>query len=177
MPKTSETLLTQELRNKKKKTKLTPEEMAFVDLLCLGWQEMDAYIITGLHNPLFNVVNNRDSLDRLKARKEFGLYYEQRKMEIQSMYGNSDDTDRHMSDAELAVAMSKDTQLKALFRARDKYVEGTKEWNDVQKMIIDVSQVKKDEIVEEEEKVHYYIPLVCGRCPFKDYYERSEGGE
>lgn len=175
MPKSAEALLSSDVKSKKKKSKLEPEEMVFADLLLLGWQEQDAYILSGLHNPLFNIVNNKDDMERLKKRKEFGQYYEQRKLAIQGLFGSTGEESDHMTDAELAVAMSKDTQLKALFRARDKYVEGTKEWNDVQKMIIDVSQVKKDEIVEEEEKVHYYLPLVCNRCPFKAYYESHEG--
>lgn len=39
-----------------------------------------------------------------------------------------------------------------------------KEKADVLMKIADLQQMKKDEIVEEEKKVHFYLPLTCHQC-------------
>lgn len=71
-----------------------------------------------------------------------------------------------ISEEDIASELSKENQLRKLIAARKKYdgKEGCKGWIDLTKMIADITQIKKDEIKEEDATVHFYLPLSCNNC-------------
>jgi hypothetical protein len=70
------------------------------------------------------------------------------------------------SDAEIDMnaELSKEAQLKELLTAKQLHPVGSKEWLDIKKMIADISRVKQDDIQDEEDVVHFYVPLQCHNC-------------
>ncbi|MCR4773026.1 MAG: hypothetical protein K5854_01535 [Prevotella sp.] len=41
--------------------------------------------------------------------------------------------------------------------------------------IADLQQMKKDDNVEEEERVHFHLPMKCGMCPLKQKHDADNG--
>ena len=41
------------------------KEKAFADLLALGWKDKDAYLISGLYNPVYNLEINKKNMNTL----------------------------------------------------------------------------------------------------------------
>lgn len=83
-----------------------------------------------------------------------------------------------VSDEDIASELSKENQLRKLIAARKKYdgKEGCKEWIDLTKMIADITQIKKDEIKEEDTTVHFYLPLSCNNCSLYLAAKKKAGG-
>ena len=62
--------------------------------------------------------------------------------------------------------VSKEQTLRELAIAKRKTTPGSKEWLEINKQIIEVTQMKKDEVKDEENTIHYYLPKkVCANCP------------
>lgn len=157
-----------------KKLKISVQEKAFADLMAVGWKDKDAYLLTGLYNPIYTpLANEKDMNALLLDDKEFKDYYTLALKRVERI-GKKDDEET-ISEDDIANELSKDTQLRELIAAKKKYAEGTKEWLDIKKMIADITQVKKDEIKEEDTTVHYYLPLSCNKCSLYQKEKKKVG--
>jgi hypothetical protein len=67
-------------------------------------------------------------------------------------------------EIDMTTELSKEAQLKELLVAKQKHPVGSKEWLDIKKMIADISRVKQDDLQEEEDVVHFYVPIQCHNC-------------
>ena len=144
-----------------RKAGISIKEKAFADLLALGWKDKDAYLISGLYNPVYNLEINKKNMNTLLSDdKDFMDYLTSASRKIKRRQKESEKED------DIASELSKENQLRKLIAARKKYdgKEGCKEWIDLTKMIADITQIKKDEIKEEDTTVHFYLPLSCNNC-------------
>lgn len=48
-----------------RKAGISIKEKAFADLLALGWKDKDAYLISGLYNPVYNLEINKKNMNIL----------------------------------------------------------------------------------------------------------------
>jgi len=154
-----------------RKAGISIKEKAFADLLALGWKDKDAYLISGLYNPVYNLEINKQNMNALlSADKDFMDYLTSASRKIKRRQKESEKEDDisvdSISEEDIASELSKENQLRKLIAARKKYdgKEGCKEWIDLTKMIADITQIKKDEIKEEDTTVHFYLPLSCNNC-------------
>ena len=155
-----------------KKYKISVPEKAFADLLAIGWKDSDAYIVSGLYNPVYTPdVNKADMNKMLSEDKSFMEYltyadkhFKRQKKSAEKSAEKSVKTNTAVSEEDIAAELSKDNQLRELIAAKKLYAEGSKEWLDIKKMIADITQVKKDEIQTEDTTIHYYVPLSCNNC-------------
>lgn len=159
-----------------KKYKLKPEEKAFADLIMADWREFDAYLIVGLANPLLTDEANVAEMTKLKSSKAVTSYIAAKKFIDNSMSPTTSTFTPKvdMSDEEIANATSKQEQIKQLLIAKKDLVPGTKEWLDITKLIAEITQAKKDEMIGEDDTIHYYIPISCREdtCPYLAAYNR-----
>ena len=136
-----------------RKAGISIKEKAFADLLALGWKDKDAYLISGLYNPVYNLEINKKNMNILLSDdKDFmdNLTSASRKIKRRQKESEKEDDILvdGISEEDIASELSKENQLRKLIAARKKYdgKEGCKEWIDLTKMIADITQIKKDEI-------------------------------
>ena len=82
--------------------------------------------------------------------------------------------------------MSNENMLDDRQTAKQKMTVGTKEWLDTNKLIVDVTRMKQDEVVNEETTIHYFLPVQyptgcqdclyqrCDTCKYKKTYEEQK---
>ena len=154
-----------------RKLGISAKEKAFADLLALGWKDKDAYLISGLYNPVYNLEMNKKNMNALLSQdKDFMDYLTFINKRVNRRQKESEKEEEFLvegvSDEDIASELSKENQLRKLIAARKKYdgKEGCKEWIDLTKKIADITQIKKDEIKEEDTTTHFYLPISCNNC-------------
>lgn len=135
---------------------MSPEELAFVDMVACGWERRDAYIIamhTG-ENWTAQAIDRacREVLSRLTAKRRIG--------ELRTGGASTEEDD----DVDLQEGASKENMLRELIQAKKRYKLGSKEWLEISKMIADITRMKQEEVQIEDKTVHFYLPLTCSRC-------------
>lgn len=146
-----------------RKQKISFREKAFADLLLMGWMESDAYIVSGLYNEVYSMeLNNRNMKQLMNDNPNFIGYLNNRTDRLKAEEKARIEEIREKSETPTTRYRDKDEVLNALadtvcdLKGKDKA--------DVLMKIADLQQMKKDENVEEEKKVHFYLPLTCNNC-------------
>lgn len=160
------------LRECKKYRLKTPMHKAFCDLIVLGWDKDDAYAFSGLWNSTYTSLMNQQDAQRLLTDDKFIIeYIDTRIKELKAekkKIKKAEEEAALAAQAEIEIDMnaelSKEAQLKELLIAKAKHPVGSKEWLDVKKMIAEITRVKQDEIKDEDELVHFYVPIQCHNC-------------
>ena len=153
----------------------TPMHKAFCDLIIAGWNKEDAYAFSGLWNSTYSTLMNVQDMNRLLSDNEpIMSYIDSKVKEIEALkkkakkaseeYKEKEVVKAEISEIDMATELSKDMQLKELLLAKTKFPVGSKEWLDIKKMIADISRVKQDDLQEEEDVVHFYVPIQCHNC-------------
>ena len=168
LPKPSPTLL-----KDCKKTKLpTPMHKVFCDLIVAGWDKDDAYGFSGLWNNTYSVLmNQQDATRLLNDNKAIVEYIDSKIKETESAKKKArkereevEKSTVEITEADMSNELSKEMQLKELLIAKQKHPVGSKEWLDIKKMIADLTKVKNEDMQDEAELVHFYVPLQCHNC-------------
>lgn len=151
---------------------LTPEEMAFVDLVSLGWTDEDAYAVairTGaqtwtkkaLRSEYERILKKDGARRREQDNKK--ILSEEQKEQIKTAMSNDD-------KELLARATSKEKKLIELQATLETKDPGSSDWLKINQQIIDVSRMKQDEVKTEDTTIHYYLPVnyprSCEECVF-----------
>lgn len=160
-----------------RKYKLTPETLTLCDLILHGWNEMDAFRVCGLFDQSLSDSANATELARLRSTKPISDYLALKRWQSGEDRIPQSEGGTYISDEEIAQQTSKQEQIRKLVAAQKEYSPGSKEWLDMAKLIADLTQAKKEEIITDEDIVHYYLPLQCRAniCPFLEYYESVFG--
>lgn len=166
LPKPSTSLL-----KECKRMKLpTPMHKAFCDLILAGWDKEDAYGFSGLWNPTYSTLMNIQDMNRLLTDNKGVIGYidakvkESETLKKKAKKESIEAEKQLLPEIDMTSELSKDTQLKELLVAKQRHPVGSKEWLDIKKLIADISRVKQDEIKEEEDIVHFYVPIQCHQC-------------
>jgi uncharacterized protein YdaT len=140
--------------------KIKPDQLAFADLVAVGWEPLDAWNVairkgaawnrSALEQEVGDLLSNDGVKTRIGETKAT-----LRKDQIDSIK-NADKKDRQ---ALLSAATSKEDMLVDLQSALMQMAIGSQEWRDTKKMIIDVSRMKQEEIKTEDTTIHYYLPV------------------
>lgn len=146
-----------------RKLRLSVEEVAMSELMAIGWDQIDAYLVTfhkglskaepELRSITDDIVNNPSFK---KHMEEVNLKVKEDNIAASKRITGEDDTFIEQS--------SKEYTLRQLVSAREAFQPGSSDWLKINQQIIDVTQMKKDEIKEEENTIHYFLPLRCYRC-------------
>lgn len=145
----------------------TVEELMYADLRRIGWTAADAFYVSFRHiygdYPIRQQKAVMDALEtnpRIKDR----------------MTGMRPDNGIIPLD-ELNRETSKEKILSDLLKARKRTREGTKEWNDLTKMIADYAKIKQDDLKTDEQPIRYYLPVhyptSCKKCLVAKNKERK----
>ena len=143
-----------------KALKTAPEVLAFADLCSLGWEPTDAYIVAfrkgatwikrALKEEVEKLLNSATVQNRIAENKN--VLSERQKEAVKQ-------TSKKERNSVVDTAMSKEQMLYDLQLAKAKSPAGSKEWIDINKLIVDVTRMKQDEVVGEESTIHHYLPV------------------
>jgi len=163
--------------------KLKPQELAFADLVAVGWEPEDAWAaairegITWTKTARAKAISELSEDERVKNRVD-SVRAVLRKNQVEALRNV---TNKERKDV-VSEAMSKENMLYDLQTALTKMSIGSKEWLDTKKMIIDVTRMKQDEVKDDESTVHYFLPVQyptgcqdclycrCDTCKYKKSY-------
>lgn len=95
-----------------RKAGISIKEKAFADLLALGWKDKDAYLISGLYNPVYNLEINKKNMNTLlSADKDFMDYLTSASRKIKRRQKESEKEDDILvdgiSEEDIASELSK----------------------------------------------------------------------
>ena len=167
--------------------KLTAEQMAFADLLAVGWEPNDAYIIAFHQGSTWVKRALKTDVDKLMANENVQNRIDETKSVLSQ---RQKDALKNASTKEankiVETAMLKETMLYELQTAKSEKPKGSKEWIEINKMIIDVTRMKQDDVQTENNTIHHYLPVHyptgcqdclysrCNSCTYKKAYEKGE---
>lgn len=167
---------TSSIKRKARIAKLSVSEVALANLVFLGWDKTDAMGVCGLFNPAYSVKANLHNLELLTESEPFAKYYselvkkaeeeKEQLAEISRKYKSENQVPTE--NGEGFDFRSKDAIINQLGSVAET-LKG-KEKAEVLMKIADLQQMKKEEVKEEDERVHFYVPLTCHKCShYKNY--------
>jgi len=170
-----------------KALKLSAEGLAFADLVAVGWEPSDAFIVAfhkgstwvkrALKEEVQKLLDNEHVKNRIDETRS--VLSQRQKDAIKNT------TNKEREDV-LGAAMSKEQMLYDLQTAKSGMAVGSKEWLDTNKLIVDVTRMKQDEVKDENQTIHYYLPVDypmsceyclrsrCNECKYKKAYKAGE---
>ena len=150
---------------------LTPEQLAFADLISVGWEPDDAFILAFRKGSTWKKGALEAEVDKLKKMEGVvervnevkGVLSEQ-KMEAAKGVAKKE------RNAIIDAAMSKEQMLFDLQTAISGMKAGSKEWLDTKKLIVDVTRMKQEEVQKDDSTIHHFLPVQyptsCKDCLF-----------
>ena len=146
-----------------KKLMMSVNELAMSELMAIGWSQTDAYIVAFNKGLSKTEEELRKITDDIVAKQQFRKHMEEVNLKIKEE--NIAASKRMTDDGDTFIEQSsKEYTLRQLVAAREAYQPGSSDWLKINQQIIDVTQMKKDEIKEEDNTIHYFLPLRCYQC-------------
>lgn len=166
--------------------KLAPEELAFADLLALGWEQEDAWAVAIRKGVTWTKKAKKEAIAQLSE-------HEGVKKRIGDVTGllaqKRDEATRYDAGGEakalLERATNKETKIIEL-QAKLESTRDTSEWLKINQQIIDVTRMKQEEVKRDDDTIHHFLPVQyptgcqdclfckCDTCRFKKAYLASE---
>ena len=128
---------------------LTVEEMAFITLNENGWSEHDALKFLELVPGNGSTSSIRIRVDKIKAKEGYEKYINENNEYTQRTRGNKQLRDK---DAVLKAMEKEANSMSGLDKIR------------ALKEIAELQQMKKEKTKEQEDLVHFFLPLTCNYC-------------
>ena len=140
--------------------KLSPDQLAFADLLAVGWEPEDAWAVAIRKGIAWSKKARKDAIAELandQAVKERIVEVQAvlRKNQIEAVKNTTNSERQNIINS----AMSKEQMLFDLQEALMSMPRGSKEWLDTKKLIIDVTRMKQDEVKDDNNTIHHYLPV------------------
>ena len=167
--------------------KLTPEQLAFADLVTLGWPEEDAWAVsirTGAAT--WNRTAFKDEVAKLLATEAVQQRISENKEILrQSQIDRIQQDMKDNQDELLELATNKEKKLIELQSILKNLKPGSTEYNKVNDQIINISRMKQNEVKTDDKTIHYYLPVAyptgcqdcllsrCDTCKYKKAYKEE----
>lgn len=167
--------------------KLEPKQLAFADLLSVGWPPEDAWNAairegiawtkTAKKQAIKELAEHPGVQERIAAVKSV-----LRKDMIEKVRKEGENNRQDL----ISEAMSKEQMLYDLQSALKWKDAGSSEWLKIKQLIVDVTRMKQDEIKDENVTIHHYLPVdypvscefcLRSRCDECRYKKACEDGE
>lgn len=164
--------------------KLKAEELAFADLVALGWPEEDAWAVAIRTGMTWVKAALKDEIQKLLTSDNVQQRISDdqqtlRKSEIDRIKNKIESE----SDEILERATNKELKLIELQTILEGLKPGSSEYNKINDQIFAITQMKKDEVKTDEKTIHYYLPEYyptscedclyssCDKCKYKKAYK------
>lgn len=160
--------------------KLTPEQLAFSDLVSQGWPEEDAWAVAIRKGSTWNRAALKAEVAKLLASEQVQQRIAENKDVLQqSQIDKIQQEMKDNADELLEMATNKEKKLIELQTILSKLKPGSTEYNKVNDQIINISRMKQNEVKTDDKTIHYYLPVSyptgchdclfsrCDQCKFK----------
>lgn len=141
--------------------KLSPEQLAFADLVTQGWPEEDAWAVairTGVST--WNRTALKAEVAKLLASESVKQRIAENKEILrQSQIDRIQKDMRDNQDELLELATNKEKKLIELQSILKNLKPGSTEYNKVNDQIINISRMKQNEVKTDDKTIHYYLPV------------------
>jgi len=169
-----------------RQAKLSPDEMAFADLLACGWPVDDAWAVAIRKGVSWTKQARKHSAKELSEKQAVKERVEKTKSVLRSNHVESVKKAVNSERQDIvSAAMSKEQMLFDLQTSLEGKTPGSSEWIKIKQLIVDVTRMKQDEVRDEETTIHHYLPVDypvsceyclrsrCNECRFKKAYEEK----
>lgn len=147
-----------------KRLQLDPQHRAMADLLILGWNARDAYLAMNLYNASFSDEYHLSKIEEITGNDAFKLYIQKKQRALKRGF---------KSTVPSSVGSDEEESTEGKYRTKDEILNGLieelpnlrgKDKADVLMKIADLQRMKQDEVVNEDNTVHFYVPISCHNC-------------
>lgn len=170
-----------------KSLKLTSNQLVFADLVSIGWEPADAYVAAYHQGATWTKAALKREVDNLMTNENVKSRIDENHNVLSSRQKESIKNAASKDAAKVVeAAMSKEGMLYELQMAKNEKIKGSKEWIEINKMIIDVTRMKQDDVQTENNTIHYFLPVHypsgcqdclyqrCDKCKYKKAYKEGE---
>ena len=143
------------------KSMMSAHDTAMADLMCIGYPEVDAFLIT--HQDMLACDKDyvRKQANKITQTTIFLRYFEARKNAIKR--AASKVTDVEKEEIENTELPDKELIAKKVWSIVNGLPSKSKEAVEIMLKYADLMGLKKEEVAEAD-VVHYYLPLTCSKC-------------
>lgn len=166
---------TQGLKRLSKKVGLTAERMAMADLVAVGWEPVDAWVMCVREGLTWDRRALEREVEKLVERDEF-----KRRVDAVRNMLSSAQLEKFLAERDsikkrdIKKKTSKDALLQDLLAARENVRPGTLDYAKMTMQIADLTNAKKEETVKEDTTIHYFLPLKCSACSIKQEFDKRQ---
>lgn len=167
---------TKQLVLESKRSRISIEHKAMADLLAIGWGANDAFMVLGLRKLQLSDDYNKRQLEKTLNDAEFQKYLAdmERKVKRQTKKNAAaNEQAESEEESEKLDSSSKESIIEHLTKLY-KESKDTKQKADILTKIADLQRMKQDENLEEDQLVHFYMPLQCSMC---NLYNKAKNEE
>lgn len=164
------------LQTECKKAKLDEQERAMADLMVLGWSAQDAFIATGFNKPMLSDEYNKQQLEIKITDTDFNKYLEARQKAIKrGILKQYTETSDEEEKTEVKI-LTKEEVLQEAVQTALLLPKNDPKRVDVLMKFAELAQMKKEEIKEEDNTIHFFLPLSCKQCSLYLANKKKSGG-
>lgn len=147
------------------KAKLDPQVRAMAELMVQGWTPQDAFIGVGLNKPALSDEYNKSQIEKYITDTDFNAYMESRRKAIKrgilKQYAPDNEEESESTPVKL---LTKEEVLQEALQSALSLPVNDKTRVEILMKYADLAQMKREEIKEEDQTIHYYLPLTCNNC-------------
>ena len=147
------------------KAKLDPQVRAMAELMVQGWTPQDAFIAVGFYKPALSDEYNKSQIEKYITDTDFNVYMEARRKAIKrGILKQYEPDSEEESERTQVKLLSKEEVLQEALQTAMLLPKNDPKRVDVLMRFADLAQMKREEIKEEDQTIHYYLPLTCNNC-------------
>lgn len=158
-----------------KRLNMSVEEMAMADLVACGWTQEDAYITVSHKGRTWDEKALKDHVSNIASLPSFQVRVKEKNRSMALQNSDAIREELKADEADFFEKSSKEYTLRELIRARDMANVGSQDWLKINQQIIEVTQMKRDEIKEEDTTIHFFLPLRCYQCSLYEKEAKKKG--
>lgn len=167
--------LVKSARKAAKKSGLSVEYLALADLVAVGWDPVDAWIVCVREGLTWD----RDALVKEVNKVCGGDAFKERVESVKNVLSSAQ-LEKFASEREglkkrdIKKKTSKDSLLSDLLAARENVKPGSLDYAKMTMQIADLTNAKKEETVKEDTTVHFFLPQKCSMCSLKQEFDARQ---
>lgn len=166
------------LKRQSKKVGLSVEKLAMADLVAVGWDPVDAWVMCVREGLTWDKDALRREVEKLTEKEEFKSRVDAVKNMLSAAQLEKFASEREsIKKRDIKKKTSKDALLQDLLAARENVKPGTLDYAKMTMQIADLTNAKKEETVKEDTTIHFHLPLRCSDCELYNKFKSKDNGE
>ena len=163
------------VKRQAKKVGLSVERLAMADLVAVGWEPLDAWVMCVREGLTWDKEALQREVGKLVDKPEFKERVDATRSMLSAAQIEKFVNEREsIKKRDIKKKTSKDALLQDLLAARENVRPGTLDYAKMTMQIADLTNAKKEETVKEDTTIHYYLPAKCSLCSLKQEFDERQ---